>query len=75
MRLAEAGAGDSVRVIKIGGGMRQVCRFASVGIIPGSVVRVVRNDPHRPLLAFNRDTLLALGKDECGDIQVGEVSA
>lgn len=55
--------------------MRQVCRFASVGIIPGSVVRVVRNDPHRPLLAFNRDTLLALGKDECGDIQVGEVSA
>lgn len=75
MNLSTAAAGSQVRVTNLGGDMRQLSRLASVGVIPGSVLQVRRNDRRRPLLVFSRDTLLALGRRGCDDIQVEEVSA
>ncbi|EHF02240.1 hypothetical protein HMPREF1008_00645 [Olsenella sp. oral taxon 809 str. F0356] len=75
MNLSKATAGSRVRVTRLGGDMRQLSRLASVGVIPGSVLQVRRNDRRRPLLVFSRDTLLALGRRGCDDIQVEEVSA
>lgn len=75
MNLSTAAAGSRVRVTRLGGDMRQLSRLASVGVIPGSVLQVRRNDRRRPLLVFSRDTLLALGRSGCEDIQVEEVSA
>lgn len=75
MNLSTAAAGSQVRVTSLGGDMRQLSRLASVGVIPGSVLQVRRNDRRRPLLVFSRDTLLALGRRGCDDIQVEEVSA
>ncbi len=75
MNLSTAAAGSQVRVTRLGGDMRQLSRLASVGVIPGSVLQVRRNDRRRPLLVFSRDTLLALGRSGCEDIQVEEVSA
>lgn len=75
MNLSTAAAGSQVRVTNLGGDMQQLSRLASVGVIPGSVLQVRRNDRRRPLLVFSRDTLLALGRRGCDDIQVEEVSA
>lgn len=75
MNLSTAAAGSRVRVTSLGGDMRQLSRLASVGVIPGSVLQVRRNDRRRPLLVFCRDTTLALGRSGCDDIQVEEVSA
>ncbi len=75
MSLSAVAAGSWVRVTKLGGDMRQLSRLASVGVIPGSVLQVRRNDRRRPLLVFCRDTLLALGRCGCEDIQVEQVAA
>ncbi len=49
-------------------------RLSSVGIVPGSIVKVERNDAHRPVLVYERDTLLALNRAEAANVQVEEVA-
>ena len=66
--------GTTVHVRGVEGGMRLVTRLSSVGIVPGSIVRVERNDIRRPVLVFERDTLLALNRDEAARIHVEEVA-
>ncbi|MCR5582486.1 MAG: ferrous iron transport protein A [Eggerthellaceae bacterium] len=72
--LNEAKAGTSVRVKGVEGSLRLLTRLSSVGIVPGDVITVERNDRHRPVLVRERDTLLALNREEAGRIQVEEVA-
>lgn len=71
--LKDVHAGTSVQVLGMEGGLRLLTRLSSVGIIPGSVVKVERNDKNRPVLVYGRDTLLALNREEAGRIQVEEL--
>ncbi len=71
--LKDVHAGALVQVLGMNGGLRLLTRLSSVGIVPGSVVKVERNDKNRPVLVYGRDTLLALNREEAGRIQVEEV--
>lgn len=66
--------GTHVRVSHVEGDVRLLTRLSSVGIVPGCVLRVERNDRHRPVLVYERDTTLAINREECGRIQVEEVA-
>lgn len=72
--LNEIRSGTAVRVVGVEGNLRLLTRLSSVGIIPGGIVRVERNDKRRPVLVYERDTLLALNREEAGRIQVEEVA-
>lgn len=61
-------------IAAIDGNVRLLTRLSSIGLVPGSTVEVVRNDKHRPVLVFERDTLVAINREEAGHIQVEEVA-
>ena len=63
-----------VRVAGIEGDVRLLTRLASVGLVPGCTMQVVRNDAHRPVLVFERDSMVAINRTEAQRIQVEEVA-
>ncbi|MCR5128114.1 MAG: ferrous iron transport protein A [Lachnospiraceae bacterium] len=75
MSLGEMQADREVRVSAINGDARFLSRVTSIGITPGCILRVLRNDKNRPMLVYSRDTMIALNRKECQGIEVTEVSA
>ena len=75
MSLGEMQADREVRVSAINGDARFLSRVTSIGITPGCILTVVRNDKNRPMLVYSRDTMIALNRKECQGIEVTEVSA
>lgn len=67
-------AGTQVRVERVEGDVRLLTRLSSVGLVPGAVVQVERNDRNRPVLVFERDTRLAVNRQECARIYVEGVA-
>lgn len=67
-------AGTQVRIERVEGDVRLLTRLSSVGLVPGAVVQIERNDRNRPVLVFERDTRLAINRQECARIQVEEVA-
>ena len=67
-------AGSRVRIERVDGDVRLRTRLTSVGLVPGATVLVERNDRNRPVLVFERDTRLAINRQECTRIQVEEVA-
>ena len=67
-------AGAQVRIERVEGDVRLLTRLSSVGLVPGAMLRVERNDRNRPVLVFERDTRLAINRQECTHIQVEEVA-
>ena len=67
-------AGSRVRIERVDGDVRLLTRLTSVGLVPGAIVMVERNDRNRPVLVFERDTRLAINRQECARIQVEEVA-
>lgn len=67
-------AGTQVRIERVEGDVRLLTRLSSVGLVPGAVVQIERNDRNRPVLVFERDTRLAINRKECAYIQVEEVA-
>ena len=67
-------AGSRVRIERVDGDVRLLTRLTSVGLVPGAIVMVERNDRNRPVLVFERDTRLAINRQECTRIQVEEVA-
>ena len=57
-------------IASVNGDARFVSRITSIGLTPGCQVRVVKNEKHRPLLVWARDTMIALNRDECAGIEV-----
>lgn len=66
--------GAKARIERVEGNVRLLTRLASVGLVPGSVIRVQRNDKKRPVLVFERDTILAINREESKRIFVREVA-
>ena len=72
MKLTELEKEGSGIVTKINGDTRFVSRITSIGLTPGCKVTVVKNEKRRPLLVYSRDTMIALNRNECEDIEVEE---
>jgi ferrous iron transport protein A len=75
MSLNEVKANRETRVHAIKGDERFQSRITSIGITPGCRLTVIRNDKNRPMLVYSRDTMIALNRTECKQIEVTEVSA
>ncbi len=75
-KLSSLEKGSLARVVGAEGDTRFLSRITSIGLTPGCVLKVLKNDSKRPLLVYSRDTMIALNKDECDNIIVEtEVSA
>ncbi|MBE5857344.1 MAG: ferrous iron transport protein A [Lachnospiraceae bacterium] len=62
---------DSEGVITaVNGDTRFVSRITSIGLTPGCTVTVIKNEKNRPLLVYSRDTMIALNRSECENIEV-----
>lgn len=59
-------------IASINGDSRFVSRITSIGLTPGCKVTVIKNEKHRPLLVYSRDTMIALNRKECDWIEVAE---
>ncbi len=57
-------------IAAVNGDIRFVSRITSIGITPGCKVTIVKNEKHRPLLVYSRDTMIALNRNECENIMV-----
>ncbi|MBQ4235502.1 MAG: ferrous iron transport protein A [Treponema sp.] len=71
-KLIELGKDKSGVVASVNGDIRFVSRITSIGITPGCKVTVIKNEKHRPLLVYSRDTMIALNRKECENIVVQE---
>ena len=72
MKLTELKKEQSGLITRINGDSRFVSRITSIGLTPGCKVTVVKNEKRRPLLVYSRDTMIALNRNECSDIEVEE---
>ena len=72
MKLTELEKEDSGIITRINGDTRFVSRITSIGLTPGCKVKVIKNEKRRPLLVYSRDTMIALNRNECADIEVEE---
>ena len=54
----------------VNGDARFVSRITSIGLTPGCRLTVVKNEKNRPLLVYSRDTMIALNRSECEQIEV-----
>ncbi len=70
--LSSLAVGTDAVIDSIDGDSRFISRVTSIGITPGSRVKVIKNDKNRPLLIYSRDTMIALNKKECENIKVQE---
>ena len=62
--------GSVAHVAQIEGNVRLATRLASIGLVPGSRLEVVRNDSRRPVLVYERDTQVAINREEAAHIHV-----
>ena len=72
MKLTELKREHSGIITRVNGDNRFVSRITSIGLTPGCKVTVVKNEKRRPLLVYSRDTMIALNRNECEDIEVEE---
>ncbi len=70
--LSSLAVGTDAVIESIDGDTRFISRVTSIGITPGSKVKVIKNDKNRPLLIYSRDTMIALNKKESENIKVQE---
>ena len=57
-------------IASVNGDARFISRITSIGLTPGCHVTVIKNEKNRPLLVYSRDTMIALNKAECTQIEV-----
>ncbi|MBO7640109.1 MAG: ferrous iron transport protein A [Treponema sp.] len=73
-KLVELEKEKSGVIASVNGDARFVSRITSIGITPGCKVTIVKNESHRPLLVYSRDTMIALNRKECENIMVEETA-
>lgn len=69
--LSEAIPGQSYYVREIKDEVRLNNRLSSMGILTGSKIEICQNHKKQPILLFARDTLVAIGREECSKIMIG----
>lgn len=71
LTLDSVGNGRRVRVVRVHGGRRLVHRIATLGLVPGSVVTVLRN--RGPAIVSLRGTRMVIGRGAAQAIELEEV--
>lgn len=72
MKLSELKTGGTGTVTRVAGDVRFVSRVTSIGITEGCPIEVVQNVKKRPILLFERDSLMAIDRKDCDLIDVEE---
>lgn len=72
MKLSELKTGGTGTVTRVAGDARFVSRVTSIGIAEGCPIEVVQNVKKRPILLFERDSLMAIDRKDCDLIDVEE---
>ena len=70
MKLSQAAAGCKGTVTKVEGSHHLLLRLVSIGIVEGSRLEVLQNEPKQPVLFYCRDSVIALTKQDCDGIEI-----
>lgn len=70
MKLAEAKAGYHGTVQSVCGNHHLISRLIGVGIVEGSEIQVIQNIQNQPVLFYCRDSIIALSKRDCRNIEI-----
>ena len=73
-KLSELEKDERGVIASINGDARFVSRITSIGLTPGCSITIIKNEKHRPILVYSRDTMIALNRKECDDIEVKEAA-
>ena len=71
-KLSELRNNSTGIITSLDGDRRFMSRITSIGLTPGSRVKVIKNEKNMPLLVYSRDTMIALNRSECEQIGVEE---
>ena len=69
-KLNEIDAGNRGKVSKVSGTQEFERRITAVGITPGSMLSVIQNEKKYPILIDVRNTLIAVDRNDCNNIEV-----
>lgn len=69
-KLNELGDGSCGTIVAITGDSHFQSRITSIGLTIGSRIEVIQNPKKQPVLLYNRDTMVALNKNEAEKIMV-----
>lgn len=70
MKLSEANAGYCGTVSSVSGSHHLLSRLIGIGIVEGSAVQVIQNLKGQPVLFYCRDSVIALSKRDCEEIEI-----
>lgn len=70
MKLSQAAAGCKGTVTKVEGSHHLLLHLVSIGIVEGSRLEVLQNEPKQPVLFYCRDSVIALAKQDCAGIEL-----
>ena len=69
-RLSELSGGSAGTIVAINGDSHFQSRITSIGLTIGSRIEVIQNPRKQPVLLYNRDTMVAINKNESDKIMV-----
>jgi Fe2+ transport system protein FeoA len=72
--LSSARTGQQVRLVDVAAGHELRARVASMGLLPGKLMRVIRNAGGGPLVVMVHNTRLALGRGMVHRVMVTPVA-
>lgn len=70
MKLSQAAAGCKGTVTKVEGSHHLLLRLVSIGIVEGSHLEVLQNEPKQPVLFYCQDSVIALAKQDRAGIEL-----
>lgn len=70
MQLSCAEMGRKYVITRIIGDSRFLSRITSIGLTEGCPLTVLQNRRKRPLLVYARDSMLALDRGDCENVEV-----
>ena len=69
IKLTDMKKGSEGKVVSVTGDSRFVSRITSIGLTPGCRVSVIKNEKNRPIHVYSRDTMIALNRKDCSNIE------
>ncbi len=70
MLLSDVITGQSVKLVVVEGGQALKSRLATMGLLPGSQIRVIRNDANGPFIVEAKGSRVILGRGMAHRIEV-----
>ena len=69
-KLTDMQKGAEGTIVSVCGDARFVSRITSIGLTPGCKVSMIKNEKNRPILVYSRDTMIALNRKDCSNIEM-----